>query len=1123
MRPLLRTLVYLSLLGLLFGSSSVWYSTPTFAQSQATSADLVGLIKDDTGAVISGATVTVRNPQNNFERSVTTDDAGSYKFLAIPPGSYQITAEAAGFSKTISENVILTLGQAARLDVNLKVAGDIGEEVIVTAAPEVVETTKTAVTQTIDQQRIENLPINGRSYLNFALTNSQISRDNSPPIGPAPTTGLNFGGQRARSNLVQVDGADNIDNSVNAARSTVSQEAVQEFQVVINSFAAEFGRTAGGVVNVVTKSGTNDFHGNVFGFLRQRSIQARNALAFPPAGSNPKPAFTRGQYGFSLGGPIQKNKTFFFIAVDQTRRQESGFSQIGLDTSIFDPTPDQLAFIAANAGNTAGGLYQQLVIGGAGVARTGVNPINGQRQFIVTALLSGGQLGAIPASFRPLSNIQNVYPVSDKFTFYSAKIDHQINQNNRLSLRYNFTPITTTGIQSSGQNQPFGLNDVSRTGISAFRDTAFVVQDIHTFGGTKVNEFLFNFARRGTFFTSGSDVAINITGAGFFGREPFSPVDRIEKRYEFKDNFTFAKGNHTTKFGVDINYVKIDPAKFELNFSGLFNFGSFPVSPFSALVPGFKTAPALTPVQAYGLGLPQTFIQGFGKSTSKVTNKTIGLFIQDSWKIRPNLTFNYGIRYDVELTPTFPTTGVTTDRFSISAQQLDAAERFLNVIQGIPRDKNNFGPRVGIAYDPKKDGKTVIRAAYGIFFDHPLLALAFNSDIADGGQSPQFISIANLPLPTASLNAAQIFEGTVVPGVTPGLDKGAVYLNGLSRFDPSKPFPGYGSVLPFTLPLDRNFAYAYTNQVNIGIEREIANNLAFSVTYIFTGGHKLPHPVDRNTPNAKAILQVSPDGSPNAVIIANNFFRPSGPNPVFIPTSRPIPFGPVATQEATSNSVYHSVTFNLTKRFSNNFQALVSYNFGKTLDDSTDLQTLLQPQDNTRLDLERSRSSLDQRHRFVISGLYKTPYDQKSSRGVKKVLANFTFAPIIELSSGRPYNILTGADTNIDQSANTDRPNVDASGKLTLPAIGTAGNLGRNAGTAPGFASVDMRVARFIPIGERVRIDFIAEVFNLFNRVNISTVNNDFRRITFQDGQFKSPATSVFDPRQFQFAIKINF
>ncbi|MEW6730250.1 MAG: TonB-dependent receptor [Acidobacteriota bacterium] len=1113
MRPLHRVFVCFLAVGLLFGA----LAQISLAQSQATAADLTGVIKDESGAVIPGATVTVKNPQTNFERVANTDESGTYKILAIPPGTYQVIAEAAGFSKLVNENVVLTLGQAARLDLALKVTG-VGEEVVVTAAPEVVETSKTAVTQTIDQQRIDNLPINGRNFLNFALTNSQIGRDNSPPLGPAPTTGLNFGGQRARSNLVQVDGADNIDNSVNAAKSTISQEAVQEFQVVMNSFAAEFGRTAGGVVNIVTKSGTNEYHGNVFGFIRHRSIQARNALAFPPPGADRKPAFTRGQYGFTFGGPIKKDTTFFFLSLDQTRRHESGFSQIGLDPSIFDLTPAQKAFIASSP---AGALYGSLVTSGAQVAKTGIDPNTGQPVFFSTFLLSGGQLGRIPASFKVLTNLQNVYPVSDEFTFYSAKIDHQININNRISGRYTFTPATTTGIQSSGQNQPFGLNDVSRTGIATFRDTAVVVQDLHTFSPTKVNEFLFNFGRRGTLFTSSPDISLNISGAAFLGREPFSPVDRVEKRYEIKDNFTYASGNHTFKFGGDINFVRINPARFELNFSGLFNFGDLPAG---ALSPALAGAPPITAVQTYGLGLPQVYVQGFGRSTAKFTNKTFGIFAQDSWKIRPNITLNYGVRYDVELTPVIKPVGITTDRLTLSADQLDAAERALNVLQGIPRDKNNVAPRIAIAWDPKGDGKTVIRAAYGIFFDHPLLALAFNADIADATQSPQFLTIAGSPLPTNPLNAVQIFQGTLIPGVTPGVDRGAVYLFGQSRFDPFSPFPGYGSILPFTLPLDRDFVYAYTNQVNVSIERQIFPDVAVNATYIFTGGRKLPHVRDRNTPNAQLLLAASPLGTPTPLTIANNFFRPSGPNPVFVMTARPIPFSRVQAQESSSSSVYHALSLGLSKRFSNNFQALVSYSFTKTIDDSTDLQTLLQPQDNNNPGSERGLSNFDQRHRFVFSAVFKSPYEQDSATGFKKILANFTFSPIVELSSGRPFNILTGIDTNLDQSGDADRPNVDpATGRLSLPALGQAGSLGRNAGIAPGFASVDLRLARNLPIGERVKIDFIGEVFNLFNRVNVSTVNNNFRFVTFDEDKFKSPPTAVFDPRQFQFAIKVTF
>src|SRR6185369_3817397 len=269
-----------------------------FGQAQSNAADIQGTVKDSTGAVVTNAPVTARNPSTNFSRTANTNDEGFYRIINVPPGDYEVTVEAANFKKAVLPKITVTVGQAAEVDVTLE-PGQISEIVTVSdATSEIIETSKTAVSTTIDQQRINNLPINERNYIQFAMTTSTVGRDNGRPIGPAPTTGLNFGGQRGRSNLVQVDGADNTDNSVNASRSTVSQEAVQEFQVVTNSFAPEFGRSSGGVVNVVTKSGTKEFHGNVFGFLRHRSFQARNAFA-----PIEDPPFTRTQYGFTLGGP----------------------------------------------------------------------------------------------------------------------------------------------------------------------------------------------------------------------------------------------------------------------------------------------------------------------------------------------------------------------------------------------------------------------------------------------------------------------------------------------------------------------------------------------------------------------------------------------------------------------------------------------------------------------------------------------------------------------------------------------------------------------------------------------------------------------------------------------------
>ncbi|MDQ3749844.1 MAG: carboxypeptidase regulatory-like domain-containing protein, partial [Acidobacteriota bacterium] len=240
----------------------------TFAQAQASTADLRGLVTDPNEAVVPGATVTARNAATGITRTVTTNDEGTYQIFALPPGEYEVSAEAATFKRTVVSNVRLTVGQSAELTIKLEVGT---QDIVVNVSGDsvdLVETTRTSVSNTIDQQRIENLPINERSATGFALTISTVGRDNGRPIGPAPTSGLNIGGQRGRSTLVQVDGSDFTDNSINAARTTVSQEAVQEFQVATNSYAPEFGRATGGIVNVVTKRGTNDYSGNVFGFIR---------------------------------------------------------------------------------------------------------------------------------------------------------------------------------------------------------------------------------------------------------------------------------------------------------------------------------------------------------------------------------------------------------------------------------------------------------------------------------------------------------------------------------------------------------------------------------------------------------------------------------------------------------------------------------------------------------------------------------------------------------------------------------------------------------------------------------------------------------------------------------------
>ena len=1257
---------------------AVLCTNAAFGQAQSNAADLQGFVRDPSGAVVVGATVSVRNAATNFSRDATTNDDGYYQITNLPPGSYEITVEASGFSKGRIPSVTLTVGQRADLDIPLTV-GEVGATVDISAAEvSLIESSSTTVSNTIDQTRINNLPINERSATGFALTISTVGRDNGRPIGPAPTSGLNIGGQRGRSTLVQVDGADYTDNSINAARSTVSQEGVQEYQVSTNSYAPEFGRATGGIVNVVTKSGTNDIRGNVFGFIRHKSIQARNPFA-PVIDNDPskRPPFTRAQYGATLGGPLDRDRTFFFTSFEQRRRQESGFFTgnvgAGLTSSITIPvpglgnqvftnlSPGQVAFIggelaSGDAGRAGRAIsYAYFASTGGQIGLNGVSTLRspggqipagqiiGGRFFLtgapVPTLANNGILpnfttvngNGQPIAFRPLNSLLRIFPISEATTFFSTRLDHQITEKHQFNMRFSYNPGELTGIQDESQNQTVGQNDFSRTGIQKIKDASFVTTLASTLSDRAVNEFRFNFGQRKAVFDSQiPGAAIQIIGAAFLGSNPFSPVDRRETRYQFTDNFNYIWGNHTLKFGGDYSFLDIR-ARFELNFPGLFNFSGVPgalsqrfldssaasqagcvVAPPTP-VPAYCTPPDLLPVQSYGFGIPSAFIQGFGNPNSAIKNRPIAFFAQDSWKIRRNFTLNYGVRYDVELTDTIAPIGFTDPltHITLSASDLLTAQNAVGVQQGFPRDKNNWAPRVGIAWDVKGDSKTVIRAAFGLFYDHPLLAVAFNSDIADAAQQQQYFNVLpGNPAPNQLLNPFQIFQGTVCSPAsanpicaplgagftTPGVATSAQYLPGRVRFN-DQTFVGFGPIFPFTLAVDKNFEYASARQGNLTIERQLTNDMSFSASYIFVGAQHLPHPQDINAPradllienfrrfagrnpasNSEAYLFTIPNSCPGAgcppgftVLIPGmvgrnglgqgvvnpivaNFFRPNAPNYFFANSisngavtkavldatlavanslrtpGALTPFGEIDAQLSNGNSTYNALNLEVKRRFSNNFQFLASYTWSHSIDDSSDLQTLLKPQDNRNFAVERADSLFDQRHRFVFSGALTSPASWRgSSSAAHRFLADFTVAPIFEISSGRPFNILTGVDANGDLQGSTDRPAVAGDGTLFIPPTAfTTGSLGRNMGITHSYASLDLRVMRSIRLGESKRLDLIAEGFNLFNRFNEAAASplfsdvNAFRERA-SNGRYYSNPTASYDPRQFQFGVKLNF
>jgi hypothetical protein len=1210
-----------------------------FAQGAA-SGDLHVTVKDPVGKMVTDATVTVIDQAKGVARSTTQNSDGEYRFLALAPGKYIVSVTAGGFSKVVFEDQSITVGQVADLPISLQVSG--GETVVnVSSEADLVETSRTSSTDTIEQRRIDNLPINGRNYINFTLTDSQVTRDNAPNTGAAPTSGLSFSGQRARSNLVNVDGADATDNSVNGVRSTVSQEAVQEFQIITNNYAPEYGRASGGVVNIITRSGSNDFHGDVFGYVRNRNFQAVN-----PFSTVSNPAYTRVQAGAAFGGPIKKDKTYYYFSYEVTRRHETGFSSIGqgnfglvpFDTSVVNLpfgtlqlTPEQVGFltkpstIAAELADPSGTVahavaaYAGLAGAASGMAINGAWPTGMTGGFPgIAGFPSSCQAPPcfVPSSFQTLTSQMGNFPVFEGTSLYSLRLDHNLTTRNHLMLRGNVSPSTVTGIEVGGQDQPFGQNAYSRTSQQTYRDVAGTVQDSWTLGANKVNEFRFQYARRGlsyfynTALPGGADPAINITGFAYFGREPYSYIQRTEQRYQFTDNFSWTIGRHDTKFGADFNYVPLK-ATFTVNYGGVYDFGSFDAASLGFSIPGLSF-PSLNAVQAYGAGLPGSFVQGLGSPSDSFTNKPLGIFWQDSWRVSRNVTLNYGLRYEVEFPP----------QFKPPSDLALVGYRALGLQKGIQTDKNNFQPRIGVAWDPKGDGKTVVRASYGLFYDHPLLGLYFLGDASDGSTSGQLAfgpggcSGAGQP---GNLNSVSIFQGlpinvpsqlngcaaSINPAVTSALGyqpnqqrfqalnfPQSIFLN-QNYLNPSTFMPL--AFQPFGYPQASNFVYAYSQQANLSVERDLGKGYALSLGYNFNGGRHLNRPINANPVRGdlmirnllaaaaagQASLSQNPftvsacgtgPGGPFVPAALTNFFRPSGVNPsiglamLSDPTKGApcvinvlplvqqayglntncdlaslagcVPFGDMDANYSNGSSVYHAFTTNLRKRFGSHYEFLASYTWSHAIDDSTDLQSTTTPQDSFYPMLDRANSTFDQRHRFVFSGVYQSGRVGGGLLG--KLASNWTFAPIIEVASGRPFNIVTGNGNNLQLSSLTGRPNtfVNAACGEAYPAVSSKfspsgsfqepcpadfngtllsldGNLGRNAGLTPWTLFNDMRVARRIYFGERFNMDLMADMFNIANRYNVSAVSPLFTNA----GQ----ATAAYDPRQFQFALKLNW
>ena len=1171
MRTRIAVLLFVLTLGLSLGVQG----------QNVSSANLRGNVTTASGEPVADAKITLLDASHNFGRDVKSGKDGGYRFSALPPGTYALRVDAEGFQPLEISSLVFTVGQDAVMPLVLQSSGEAVVQVVIsTNSANHLETQRTSSTNTVTSERIDNLPINGRNYVQFALIDSQVKRDGEAPYPIATTSGLNFDGARARSNLVNVDGFDTEDSITKGIRSTVSQEAVGEFQVITNSFSPEYSHSTGGVVNIVTRGGNNEFHGDVYAFLRYKDFQAVN-----PFSTVSNPAYTRVQPGFTLGGPLRKDRTYFFLSYETTRRQETGFSTIGsnkfnlvsIDASRYLGagatvlgTAEQKVFLenSATPVNPQTVQYAQWV--GAG-SSTALNGAPGSSTFA-----SSG--ATLPLGFVPLQNLIGNYPVKEGTSLWGLRLDHKLTDMQQLFLRVNVSPSLVTGLESSLDGQVPGQGSYSRTDQQQYRDLSVAASHMWLYSVSLFNEARFQFARRGLGFDAaqapGSQgVGVDIPGYAYFGRDTLAYLHRVEKRYQFADTATWTAGNHTVKFGGDFSYIPLN-IQSTSQFGGQFLFGSENL---------FAGMPSLSPLQAYGLGLPQSFVQGVGDPNTSFSTKNVGPFAQDSWKIKSNLTVNYGVRYDLQLTP----------QFSASTPLAAAAQKALGVMQGIPSDYKDIAPRIGLAWDPWKDGKTVVRASYGIFYDHSPLTIAYQSGVYDGSRTP-VIQMFGGTACTAStpygydptlLNATNVFQGTLtnpnclpLPGYLPDQQKFDPYNSSILAVITNQGYltPANGFQLmeqPSGYMTAANFPSPYSQQADLQVERDLGGGFVLNLAYDYNAGHHLYQLQNYNPQNLTALVAnweravaagaLSPSSSPNDVSSCGSgpagayypapllsFFRVSGLNPslstlysascvaaavaAFPGNSTTIPFADVNTQVSNGSSTYHALTAVLKKRAGKHLEFQAWYTWSHAIDNATDF--ISAPQNSFNLGADRASSDFDQRHRFVLSGVYSS--GRHSGDGLLSHLASgWIVAPLIEISSGRPFNLLTGSTAQ--------RPNVAASasttdacgntataskysptgylipvcmndgvydGNVTVPLYGT---LGRNTGITPMTVFTDMRIGRNFQLGERFHLEADADMFNIINKYNVLAVNTLFT-------QAGTP-TATYDPRQLQLGLKVSW
>ena len=877
---------------------------PLLGQAQATTGVIRGTVTDSTGRALDNATVSLRHLATNAERTLTTNASGVFVATLLRVGTYHIRARALGFREATRDTVPVRLGET--VEVNFALAPQVVQlEELTVAAPEpVVDVTSSESATRLGAEAVQGLPNNGRNIFNYTTLTPNVATVQGPDGDE-----LSIGGQRGIHNNVSVDGADFNNPFFGEQRGgqrpqfTISLEAVKEFQVVGDGGSAEFGRSSGGFINVVTKSGTNQFHGSGFAFFRDEALTSQNPDAV--AAKLPTDDFRQYQFGGSFGGPIKRDRAFFFLAYDQNEGNSKKPNRI-------DPRLIQIFATRFNDPDEQGII---------------------ERTNDAKALL--------------------------------GKVDFNINAKNLLTLRHNY----------SKAEQVNGTFDVPTWGRSSNgRETddsnAFITQLVTTFSSRHLNEFRFQYAReaRPRFYDGPdiADVAIGGTDpetgeptAFRFGRPFFLPVPEVDTRWQFTDNFSILRGAHSIKMGFDFNRTHtsqtfIGFGRGRYIFSSVEAFQDYLNSPsnFGGLLLYLQFAP-----------LGGRTVEEAG--TQEFTQQEPEWYVQDKWQPRPNLSISYGLRYYAQI----------QDQPILPLEQRPYAQ-FVGQPGfpsdgSIPSEKKGWQPRLGIAWDPSNNAKTVVRANFGIYYARtPGLVLA-GSRNTDGAIAFNIFTCCGLPfLPTPPANLG-IFANT-------------------SQFAPFNP-----GVRVFA----SDFRNPRTLQWGASIEREIVKDLSFSFGFNYANTVHLARFVNRNTP--AFIGHFAADG--------RKLF--DGPQPFAKADGSGI--GELATTESSARSLYRGFVFTANKRFSNRFQFQVNYvlSWDYSDDDNERDPFTFRYADVTDFGPEYSFSDRDQRHRFNAFGVFDLPY-------------HVMLTTILQARSAQPDQILLPNDANLDGAFN-DRPFVN--------------------------------------------------------------------------------------------------